>query len=73
MIKKRELLDLDTNSAELKLAEHYEKLRILRFQKSMQQIENPLEIKLLKKEIAQLKTLLNEFKLGLRGDNASND
>ena len=73
MIKKRELLDLDMNSAELKLSEHYEKLRALRFQKSMQQIENPLEIKFLKKEIAQLKTLLNEFKLGLRGDNASND
>ena len=59
MIKKRELLDLDMNSAELKLTEHYEKLRALRFQKSMQQIENPLEIKFLKKEIAQLKTLLN--------------
>ena len=73
MIKKRELLDLDMNSAELKLTEHYEKLRALRFQKSMQQIENPLEIKFLKKEIAQLKTLLNEFKLGLRGDNTSND
>ena len=73
MIKKRELLDLDMNSAELKLTEHYEKLRALRFQKSMQQIENPLEIKFLKKEIAQLKTLLNEFKLGIRGDNASND
>ena len=73
MIKKRELQDLDMNSAELKLTEHYEKLRALRFQKSMQQIENPLEIKFLKKEIAQLKTLLNEFKLGLRGDNASND
>ena len=73
MIKKRELLDLDMNSAELKLTEHYEKLRALRFQKSMQQIENPLEIKFLKKEIAQLKTLLNEFKLGLRGDSASND
>ena len=73
MIKKRELLDLDMNSAELKLTEHYEKLRALRFQKSMQQIENPLEIKFLKKEIAQLKTLLNEYKLGLRGDSASND
>jgi len=73
VIKKRELLDLDMNSAELKLSEHYEKLRTLRFQKSMQQIENPLEIKFLKKEIAQLKTLLNEFKLGLRGDSASND
>ena len=45
MIKKRELSDLDMNSAKLKLTEHYEKLRTLRFQKSMQQIENPLEIK----------------------------
>ena len=61
------------NSAELKLTEHYEKLESLRFQKSMQEIENPLEIKFLKKEIAQLKTLLNEFKLGIRGDVASND
>ena len=73
MIKKRELLDLDINSVEVKLSENYEKLSTLRFQKSMQQIENPLEIKFLKKEIAQLKTILNEFKLGLRGDNTSND
>ena len=29
-------VDLDINSAELKLTEHYEKLRTLRFQKSMQ-------------------------------------
>ena len=73
MIRKRELSDLDINTVEVKLSEHYQKLETLRFQKSMQQIENPLEIKFLKKEIAQLKTLLNEFKLGLRGDNTSND
>ena len=73
MINKRDLSDLNLNSVESKLQEHYEKLSTLRFQKSMQQIENPLEIKFLKKEIAQLKTLLNEFKLGLRGDNISND
>tara|TARA_B100001248_G_scaffold257272_1_gene239505 strand:+ start:1528 stop:1749 length:222 start_codon:yes stop_codon:yes gene_type:complete len=73
VIKKRELSDLDLNSVEVKLSEHYEKLESLRFQKSMQQIENPLEIKFLKKEIAQLKTLLNEYKLGLRGEYATND
>ena len=73
MIKKRELSDLDLNSAKTKLFEHYEKLEALRFQKFIQQLENPLEIKFLKKEIAQLKTLLNEFKLGLRGDSTSND
>ena len=73
MIKKRELSDLNLDSAKLKLSEHQQKLESLRFQKSMQEIENPLEIKFLKKEIAQLKTLLNEFKLGIRGDVASND
>ena len=73
MIKKRELSDLDLSSVKVKLSENYEKLATLRFQKSMQQIENPLEIKFLKKEIAQLKTLLNEFKLDIRGDSASND
>ena len=73
MINKRDLSDLNLNSVESKLQEHYEKLSTLRFQKSMQQIENPLEIKFLKKEIAQLKTLLNEFKLGLRGDDILND
>ena len=73
MIKKSELSELDLNSVEVKLSEHNDKLETLRFQKSIQQIENPLEIKFIKKEIAQLKTLINEFKLGLRGDNTSND
>ena len=72
MIKKRELSDLDLSSAQVKLSENYEKLATLRFQKSVQQTDNPLEIKFLKKEIAQLKTLVNEFKLGLRGDSTSN-
>jgi len=34
----------------------------------MQQLEDPLQIKSLKKEIAQLKTLKKEFDLGLRGN-----
>ena len=73
MIKKSELSDLDLQSVKVKLSENYTKIENLRFQKSIQQIENPLEIKFLKKEIAQLKTLLNEYKLGLRGDKTAND
>jgi ribosomal protein L29 len=33
----------------------------------MQQLEDPLKIKTIKKEIAQLKTIKKEFVLGLRG------
>ena len=49
MIKKSELSELDLNSVKVKLSEHYTKLETLRFQKSIQQIENPLEIKFIKK------------------------
>ena len=73
MIKKRELSDLNPDSAKTKLTECLEKLDKLRFQQSMQQVENPLQIKMLKKQIAQLKTILNEFNLGLRGDIVTNE
>ena len=48
MIKKRDLSDLDLISVKAKLSENNEKLAILRFQKSLQQVENPLEIKFLR-------------------------
>ena len=44
-----------------------EALQNLKFQKAMQQLEDPLKIKTIKKEIAQLKTIKKEFVLGLRG------
>ena len=68
MIKKRDLNELNFNDAESRLGDSYEKLQKLVFQKALQQIENPIEIKLIKKEIAQLKTILNEYNLGIRGE-----
>ena len=59
MIKKRELSDLDLNSAKVKLSEHYEKLETLRFQKSMGQLEKPSRIKFVRREIARINTILN--------------
>ena len=41
-------------------------LQNLRFQKALQQIENPLQIRVLKREIAQVKTVLRELELGIR-------
>ena len=60
MIKKRELSDLDLNSAEIKLAEHCEKLATLRFQKSMGQLEKPSRIRFVRREIARIKTMINK-------------
>ena len=51
---------------ETKLNDSMDALQNLRFQKALQQIENPLLIRVLKREIAQVKTVLRELELGIR-------
>ena len=45
-----------------KLIDTSKKLSQLKFNNSVQTIENPLEIKTLRRQIAKLKTILNEKK-----------
>ena len=66
-MKKRELNNLDLIDIDDMLADNQEALQNLKFQKAIQQLEDPLKIKTIKKEIAQLKTIKKEFVLGLRG------
>ena len=66
-MKKRELNNLDLIDIDDMLVDNQEALQNLKFQKAMQQLEDPLKIKTIKKEIAQLKTIKKEFILGLRG------
>ena len=66
-MKKRELNNLDLIDIDDMLADNQEALQNLKFQKAMQQLEDPLKIKTIRKEIAQLKTIKKEFVLGLRG------
>ena len=40
----------------------------LRFQKALQQLEHPQKIRLVRREIAQIKTAIREFELGKRGN-----
>ena len=71
-MKRRELDDLTLIDIETKLHDNLESLQNLRFQKALQQLENPIQIKHLKKEIAQLKTIIKEFNLGLRDEKDEN-
>ncbi len=71
-MKRRDLDDLTLINIETKLDDNLESLQNLRFQKALQQLENPIQIKHLKKEIAQLKTIIKEFNLGLRGEKDEN-
>ena len=67
-MKKSNLSELKMADVDIKLEENQTKLQKLRFQKALQQIEDPLEIRFLKKEIAQLLTIKNEFIKGIRSD-----
>ena len=71
-MRKSEFTEMTVSELETKLQDNSESLQNFRFQKALQQLENPVQIKHVKKEIAQVKTLLKEYELGIRiegGDN----
>ena len=71
-MKKSELTEMTVPELKTKLQDDFESLQNFRFQKALQQLENPVQIKHVKKEIAQVKTLLKEYELGIRTDGGDN-
>ena len=58
---------LSKSELEVKLTENQEALVNFRFQKVLQQLEKPQIIHATKREIAQIKTVIRELDLGIRG------
>jgi len=71
-MKKSELTEMTVPELKTKLQDDFESLQNFRFQKALQQLENPVQIKHVKKEIAQVKTLLKEYELGIRTEGGDN-
>ncbi len=67
-MKKSELIKLGQDELQTKLKDDQEALVNLRFQKALQQLEHPQQIRLVRREIAQIKTAIREFELGKRGN-----
>jgi large subunit ribosomal protein L29 len=65
-LKKSELKELKKDEAIIKLSDNEDALMNLKFQHSLQQLDNPIRIKMVKREIAQLKTRINEINNGIR-------
>ena len=65
-MKISQLNEMTKMELETKLTDNMDALQNLRFQKALQQIENPLQIRVLKREIAQVKTVLRELELKIR-------
>ena len=60
------LKELSVDELKSRLIDVQQGLEELKFQKALQQLENPLQLRYLRKEIAQIKTVINEFELGIR-------
>ena len=65
-MKSSQLNEMNKLELENKLTDNLEALQNLRFQQALQQLEDGTMISKTKREIAQIKTVLNEMKLEIR-------
>ena len=65
-MKAVKLNEMNKLELENKLSDNLEALQNLRFQQALQQLEDGTMISKTKREIAQIKTVLNELKLEIR-------
>ena len=65
-MKPAKIKEMNKVELETKLNDNLEALQNFKFQKALQQLEDGTMISKTKREIAQLRTVLNEFKLGIR-------
>ena len=63
---REEVLAMTREDLQQHLQEKRDELMNLRFQKALQQLEGPHQIRIVRREIAQIKTLLREYELGRR-------
>ena len=67
-MRKSELNKLGQEELITRLKDDQESIVNLRFQKALQQLEHPQKIRIIRREIAQIKTAIREFELGRRGN-----
>ncbi|MGN1113207.1 MAG: 50S ribosomal protein L29 [Acutalibacteraceae bacterium] len=62
-MKAAEIRELSVDELELKVKELKEELFQLRFQHAINQLDNPMRLKAVKKDIARIKTVLRQREL----------
>ena len=65
-MKTSEIKDFTVEALQNKLTDNENEMANLRFQKALQQLEKPTRVRELRREIAQIKTVLKEMDLGIR-------
>ena len=60
---------MNKDELQIRLIDNIDALLNLRIQKALQQLEHPQKIRSMKREIAQIKTVIREYELRIRVDN----
>ena len=63
-MKMDEIRQLDVDEIKIRLEDALEEMENLRFLNSTHQLDNPMRIHMLRKDIARLKTIIRETELG---------
>jgi len=66
MKSREEIFNLSPDELETKLVELLEEMDNLQLQKATHQLTNPLRIRIVRRNIARMKTLISEYKKGIR-------
>ncbi len=65
-MKMHKIRELTLDELKLQLEDSKEEYSNLRFQKALGQLNNPLRIRIVRREISRLKTVCYEYETGLR-------
>ncbi len=66
MVKMEEIKQLPVGELKIRLRDAVDELANLKFQLSLHQLDNPVKIRLLKRDISRIKTVLHEYELQIR-------
>lgn len=69
----QEINELPKSEIELRLEDAIEELYNLRFQHATHQLDNPIRLRDVRRDIARLKTVLREYELGIRKEKESKE
>ena len=68
-MKMDEIKQLPLDELKIRLQDTKEELANLRFQLALRQLDNPLKVRHMRKDVARLKTVIKEYELGMRTEN----
>ncbi len=66
MMKMDEVRQLPLDELKIRLQDAQEELTNIRFQLALHQLDNPLQVRYLRRDISRFKTVIREHELGIR-------